>query len=238
MFPGISKRENHPEASAETPLSRSRRSFLLSGLLATSATMLRGSPLFLALEASAQETTPDLLHDTLDGFLAFIVPGSDAYSVNQGEMTPEPGALDAGISDIFIHSLDQSTPYVPQFSFIVARLLNQLALAVNSAPSGPFGSPYANLKFAEKVAVLQIMDATDALQTLAGVLPALAAFLTYSEAGVFDQTTRSLTAQPIGWTISHYEGVRDGRDEFLGYFGSLGKAEDGGHQSGGILCEM
>jgi hypothetical protein len=222
MLPGQLKNQRF---SPDTTFSQSRRSFLFSVTLTAAATFLRGSPLFQSLKAAAQQTSPDLLHDTLNGFLAFIVPGADAYSVNQGMSTSEAGALDANISDIFVRSLDQSAPYAPQFSLIVAGLLNQLAVAVNSAVTGPFTSPFANLKFSEKVGVLEIMDATPALQTLAGVLPALAAFLTYSEAGVLDSTTRSLTAQPVGWTISHYPGIADGRDEFLGYFDNRRDAE-------------
>ena len=51
---------------------------------------------------------------------------------------------------------------------------------------------------------------------LAGVLPQFVAFLVYSEAGVFDPVTRTLTGTPLGWKLSNYEGVADGRDEFKG----------------------
>jgi hypothetical protein len=53
---------------------------------------------------------------------------------------------------------------------------------------------------------------------LIGALPALVAFLAYSEVGVFDPATRSLTATPVGWTLSGYAGVADGRAELIGYF--------------------
>ena len=53
---------------------------------------------------------------------------------------------------------------------------------------------------------------------LAGVLPQFVAFLVYSEAGVFDPNTRRLTGPPLGWDLSNYEGVADGRDEFKGYY--------------------
>jgi hypothetical protein len=51
------------------------------------------------------------------------------------------------------------------------------------------------------------------------VLPALVAAFSYSEAGAFDPVTRSLAGSPVGWQISSYQGVADGRDELLGYFG-------------------
>jgi len=50
--------------------------------------------------------------------------------------------------------------------------------------------------------MLQIMDSTDALKQLAGLLPAIVGYLAYSKAGVFNEATRSITAQPVGWTIS------------------------------------
>jgi hypothetical protein len=118
-----------------------------------------------------------------------------------------------------IGTLDGSTPFVPQFSATVATLLNGLAQVVNPSATGPFVSPFARLSFAEKAGVFQIMDATDSLKPLAAVLPALIAAFTYSEAGAFDPVTRSLTGSPVGWQISGYQGVADGRDEFLGYFG-------------------
>jgi hypothetical protein len=62
------------------------------------------------------------------------------------------------------------------------------------------------------------MDSTDSLKVLAGTLPAFVAFFCYSEAGSFDPVTRSLTGPPLGWDLSNYRGVADGRAEFLGYF--------------------
>ena len=126
--------------------------------------------------------------------------------------------MDEGVADILIATLDETTPFVPQFSATVAAILNGIALAVNPSPPGTFLSPFACLSFAEKAAVFQIMDATDSLKPLAGVLPAFVAFFCYSEAAVFDPVTRTLTGQPIAWELSSYQGVADGRNEFLGYF--------------------
>ncbi len=61
-------------------------------------------------------------------------------------------------------------------------------------------------------------DLLHELKPLAGVLPAFVAFFCYSEAAVFDPVTRSLTGHPIAWDISSYQGVSDGRNEFVGYF--------------------
>jgi hypothetical protein len=167
---------------------------------------------------AAEVPNPDLLHDTFNGLLAFIVPGPDEYSVAQGVSAAEAGGVDEGVTDILIATLDETTPFLPQFSATVASVLNNIALVVNPSPGGTFLSPFACLSFAEKAAVFQIMDSTDSLKALAGVLPAFVAFFCYSEAAVFDPITRSLTGHPIAWDLSSYQGVADGRNEFLGYF--------------------
>jgi hypothetical protein len=199
----------------------SRRGFLGNmALLAAAASLARATDLLTSrgwIQAD-EVPTPDLLHDTFNGLLAFIVPGPDDYSVSQGVSTVEPGGVDEGVADILIATLDETTPFVPQFSATVAAILNNIALVVNPTPGGTFLSPFACLSFAEKAAVFQIMDGTDSLKPLAGVLPAFVAFFCYSEAAVFDPVTRSLTGHPIAWDLSSYQGVSEGRNEFLGYF--------------------
>jgi hypothetical protein len=209
---------NDPESAAR---GISRRGFLGNMMLLTAAaTLARATDLLTSRgwAQAAEVATPDLLHDTFNGLLAFIVPGPDDYSVAQGVSTAEPGGVDIGVTDILIATLDETTPFLPQFSATVAAILNGIALVVNPSPGGTFLSPFACLSFAEKAAVFQIMDGTDSLKPLAGVLPAFVAFFCYSEAAVFDPVTRSLTGHPIAWDLSSYQGVSDGRNEFLGYF--------------------
>ncbi len=217
-----SARGTQEQKSAASGTQRvSRRSFLGDMGLLAAATALVQTPGFLGSRgwiATARAATTDLVHDTLNALLAFVVPGSDDYSVAQGASTVEPGGVDAGVTDVFSETLDRSAPFLPRFSATVATILNDLAQLVNPSALGAFVSPFARLSFGEKVAVFQIMDGMDPLKPLAGVLPVFAAALAYSEAGVFDSRTRSLTGQPVGWTISGYEGVADGRDEFKGYF--------------------
>jgi hypothetical protein len=203
------------------PRRMSRRGFLGNvALLAAAAALVRATDLLTSRGwvQAAETATPDLLHDTFNGLLAFIVPGPDDYSVAQGVSTVELGGVDLGVTDILIATLDETTPFLPQFSATVAAILNSLALVVNPSPGGTFLSPFACLSFAEKAAVFQIMDGTDSLKPLAGVLPAFVAFFCYSEAAAFDPVTRSLTGEPIAWQLSSYQGVADGRNEFLGYF--------------------
>src|SRR5439155_6401154 len=142
------------------------------------------------LRTTQPAATIDLVHDTLNGLSAFVEPGPDAYSAAQGVSTTETGAIAALVTEIFIPVLDGSVPFVPNFSAVVAGILNQLALAVNPSPVGPFNSPFANLSFNEKVVVFQIMDATDSLKPLAGVLLAFAAYICYSEARGADTVGR------------------------------------------------
>ena len=198
----------------------SRRGFMGSALMAVAASALLPARGFLGpaglLEAA--QLPVDLVHETLNGLLAFVVPGSDVYSVAQGVSTSDRGGVDAGGVDAFIATLDLSTPFVPAFSATATGILNSLAQAINPNATGPFTSPFARLSFIEKAGVLQIMDATDPLKLLGGLLPLFAAFFCYSEAGAFDPVTRMLTGRPPGWRLSSYDGVADGRDEFRGYF--------------------
>ena len=199
----------------------SRRSFMGSGLAAAAASAILQGQSFLGSRGwldAAQLAPPDLVHDTMNALFAFVVPGSDRYSVAQGVSTAERGGVDSGAIDAFITTLDASTPYVPSFSATVGGALNGLAQAVNPFASGAFESPFANLSFAEKTVVFQFMDATDQLKLLGSLLPLFVAFFCYSEAGAFDPATRSLTGRPLGWRLSNYQGVSDGRDEFIGYF--------------------
>jgi hypothetical protein len=196
----------------------SRRSFLRHAGLTAAAMALLPVPQVLSGRGwiqPAYAAEPDLVHETFNGLLAFVVPGSDTYSTDQGVSTEKEGGVDAGITNLLIASMDQSAPFVPNFSVFVAdQILNHVAQAVNPSASGRYSAPFANLSFPEKVAVFQVLEGDPALRPLAGVLPQFVAFLVYSEAGVFDPNTR----RPLGWDLSHYEGVADGRDEFKGYY--------------------
>jgi hypothetical protein len=203
------------------PSPLTRRSFLGHALLASASSALISAGGFLGAKgwlSDAQAAAAGATVDTFNGLLAFVVPGSDAYSTAQGISTPEPGGVSVGATNVLIATFDEATPFIPSFSAQVAAILNGLALAVNPSASGPFLAPFANLSFAAKVAVFQIMDGTTALQPLAGILPPFVAFFAYSEAGAFDPVTRTLTGPPLGWSLSQYQGVADGRAEFLGYF--------------------
>jgi hypothetical protein len=219
----VTQERESPEGHARL---LSRRSFIRHAGLTAAAMALLPVPEVLSGRGWVQPAyaaEPDLVHDTFNGLLAFIVPGSDRYSEHQGISTAEPGGVVAGITDVLIASMDQAVPFRPNFSVELAGILNGVAQAVNPSASGQFSAPFANLSFPEKVKVFAFLEGgvipeLRPFAPLVGVLPQFVAFLVYSEAGVFDPKKRTLTGTPLGWTLSKYEGVADGRDEFKGYY--------------------
>src|SRR6266581_1163463 len=93
-----------------------RRAFFGHMALASAAVALTQAPEFLRsggwLEA-AEASTTDLVHDTFNGLLAFVVPGRDPYSMAQGVSTVEAGGVEAGATDVLLATLDETTPFVP-----------------------------------------------------------------------------------------------------------------------------
>ena len=58
------------------------------------------------------------------------------------------------------------------------------------------------------------------------VLPLIVGFLSYAETAVFNPVTRTISGRPIGWNLSNYPGVADGRNDFKGYFKNRREALD------------
>src|SRR5215510_3944320 len=100
----------------------------------------------------------NLLLDTMNAFVAFVVPGPDEYSVAQGVSTPEPGGIDAGATAFLIGALDLSAPFAPDFASTLAGILNDIARQVNPGASRPSPSHFARLSFGEKATVLSVME--------------------------------------------------------------------------------
>ena len=171
---------------------------------------------------------PDLTHDTINGLVAFMIPGPDAYSVAQGVSTPEPGGIAGGATDAYIHALNLDFLFLPTLADMVAGLLNDVARGVNPGASGPFDSPFANLSFGEKATVFAVLDgdpAFDPLRNLISIIPGLLVFIAFSEAAVWDRATRTLTGTPLAWTLSGFAGPAEGRDDFRGYFENRRRAD-------------
>ncbi|MBV9213345.1 MAG: hypothetical protein JOZ25_06830 [Actinobacteria bacterium] len=211
---------------AAGPTGLSRRRFLER---IGAAAVLAQLPAFLARQGwleAALATETDLTRDTLNGLVAFVVPGPDDYSKAQGQSSNQPGGIQAGTTPALVELLDRFVgtaqgPTLPS-SNGVAALLNSLALEVNpAAANGQFLSPFARLAFADKIEVfhrLEPMTEGTELRFVSGILIGAVGFLAYGESGVIDPVTRRLKATPVGWKISHYAGIAEGRRELKGYW--------------------
>jgi hypothetical protein len=100
----------------------SRRAFLARiGVLGAATTLLpqcaletgtQGSSLSLsALVDLLRPVLAQLSRDTLNGFVAFSLPGQDAYSRAQGTPRSEPGGIEAQGTDFLIENLDRFLPF-------------------------------------------------------------------------------------------------------------------------------
>ena len=207
----------------------SRRALLERAGLAGAGVLFAQLPGFLSgkgwLEA-AHAQTADLTRDTLNGLVVFAVPGPDPYSVAQGQSTTEPGAMEAGTTDLLIELLDRfagppAAGRLPTASG-VAQLLNGYASQVNpAAAGGAFPSHFARLDVGEKTEVFRRFELEtegSELRFVSGILLGAVAFLAYNEGAVMDPQTRQLTRTPVGWELSRYDGVAEGRPELKGYW--------------------
>jgi hypothetical protein len=171
-----------------------------------------------------------------DPFRGINIKAADGTQINLGATVTE-----------VLATLDS----VP-LSLLLSLLLNALALAVRpSSAIGLLPSPFARLSWRDKAKVFQLLEAvgtepgnaTAAMisekldqpltRTLIGYIQliglGLLAFTglgAYSEWGVIDPVKRTLRAQPVGWRISRYSGVADGRDDFKGYYQNRKEAVD------------
>ena len=212
----------------------SRRQLLRDAGAAALATVLAQLPGMLGpdqLLEAASASSSDLTTDTLNALLAFLVPGADDYSTQQGQSTAQPGGVASNAVQSLIYDLDRSVPAsvfasagvtVPASSG-VAAMLNSYALQVNPLAIGPFPSRFARLSFAEKAEVFRRIErdlepSNSELAFVGGILQGFATFLVFSEAGVLDPQRRQLTAQPVGWALTHYAGPSAGWPEFRGYY--------------------
>jgi hypothetical protein len=207
----------------------SRRTFLTRAGMVGAAAALAQLPPFLEGKGwlgSALAAETDMTRDTVNGLVAFVVPGPDPYSKAQGQSSKTPGGIAAKTTDAFIELLDRYVgtsegPNVPS-SAAVAALLNGYALQVNpAAAGGGFVSPFARLKFAEKIEVFRRFEHDtegQQLRSTSGILIGAVGFLSHTEWGAYDFERRRLTSVPVGWKTSNYEGVREGRAELKGYY--------------------
>ena len=206
----------------------SRRELLTRATaLVAGATVLDRLPHALRLQGwleDAYAAGPNVVAQTMNGLVAFIVPGRDRYSRAQGTRSKTPGGIEAGTTAVLSRTLDRFLPGPLPLSATAATILNQFATQVDpAAQKGKFAAPFANLSFAKKAQVFQVSEGLQAesagsIRFLVGNLPDLVAFLAYSEAGVYDAKRRRVRRRPVGWELTHYAGVADGRKELKGYW--------------------
>ncbi|HEY1237478.1 MAG TPA: hypothetical protein VGE91_04020 [Solirubrobacterales bacterium] len=146
--------------------------------------------------------------------------------------------------DDALRKLTQSDTEVP-LSLVIALTLNFLATQVKPGSIvGPIPtSPFANLSFDDKAKAFEALEAADSnlvatldgnapeplkdslsglLKFVGGALQEFGTYLSYTEWGVYDPETKTVSKRPVGWDLSNYMPGRtspaDGWDEFIGYF--------------------
>jgi len=207
----------------------SRRSFMARSMLA--AAIAAVAPSLLLKSNTAQAAIPDeLIAETMNGVLAFVVPGGDAFSLQQQLTHATPGGVEAGATLPLIFGLNVAAPAPPGFASLSEALTYILNTVAGFIPSQADANPamtsaFSKLTFAEKTMLFTMMDDPDPTSPLQGQFVGLsgpliifAGMMTYSEAPVLNPMTGELVTTPVGWTISSYEGVSNGRRDFQGYY--------------------
>jgi hypothetical protein len=93
-----------------------------------------GSVVELGLGSLVDRIRPvlgQLARDTLNGFVAYVVPGSDDYSRAQGTLRPESGGIDASGTEFLIENLDR---FVPVRNDLVRPAASALVTALAGLP--------------------------------------------------------------------------------------------------------
>ena len=180
------------------------------------------------VDAGAAAAPGGVALETLAGVVAYVVPGDDRLSVAQGVSTARPGGVAARGGEGLLATLEAAGPGTADAAVAV---LNALARAVDpgaDARAGKLGlsAPFPALSFADKEAVFDRLSrsAEEAIRRLGFILPAIAAFVSYSEYGVLGPGAAEPASRPVGWRLTGYEGVADGRDELRGYYGGRRRA--------------
>ncbi len=211
------------------------------GILGGVAFLAAQLPAFIVRQGwldKAEAQTLDVIRDTFNGLVAFVVPGPDEYSVGQGESSKKPGGIAAGGPPTVIALFDGYVPLASTglnlpASGAVALLLNEAALLVNpSAALGRFVSTFSNLTFDEKIEAMRLLDEqTEAISSVelgeigagelrfvSGILIGAAAFFSMVEGNAAGPEPGTLVSEPIAWQLTNYDGIAEGRDQFRGYY--------------------
>lgn len=211
-----------PESDKETS-ALSRRQFLARSALVTAA--VAAAPALLKSRTAHAGVLPQtMITDTLNAVLAFVVPGGDPYSVQQQLTDDQPGGVEANAQlplEFGLNTAGLAPPPFDSLSELITFALDNVTGFINPDVTGPFSARFANLSWNEKVGVFSAMESGLAgaeLVTLANALLLYTGLVSYSEAGVLNPLTGELIAEPVGWTISGYDGISVGRAEYKGYY--------------------
>jgi hypothetical protein len=190
---------------------------------------------------------PALVADILNTYYAVPEVAAFLVEVLTAELSAVP--LPEGLTALTwldgLLEVDATLPLGP----IAAAIVDLLAVQVDpTSVTGPFLTPFPRLSWADKAEVWRrfegelpdlftiggpgsrlpvISTILELLATLGGLLRfasgailEITIFAGYSEYGVFDPATRTLTGRPVGWELAEYppEQPVDGWDELIGYY--------------------
>ncbi|KOG66610.1 hypothetical protein ADK76_01875 [Streptomyces griseoflavus] len=165
--------------------------------------------------------------------MALVTATAEAGIELPRHLPSELGRLDAALR--LLLRGDEKIP----LSLVAAVLLGLLAAQVNPAAAGPFLSPFSRLSYRDKARAFELLEHTDSdlvalldthlpqplrgsvsglLKYLGSGLLSLAAFGCFTEHAVWDAARRDITALPVGWRLTGYDGRADGLDDFKGYY--------------------
>lgn len=141
----------------------SRRQFLIrTGLIGAAAALVETSDLGLpvpgaavapaadaAINSGASSSLPSLpsvlealAKDTMNGLVAFVVPGPDPYSIAQGVSDNEPGGIAAKGTSFMLKALDDFFPLpAAPMKQLIQALANALSARLPMLPAGAALSP-------------------------------------------------------------------------------------------------
>jgi hypothetical protein len=95
------------------------------------------SPAEAGVSAPVASLLDQLATDTINGLIAFVVPGPDPYSVAQGVSDPVPGGIDAEGTAFLLNALDNFFPVPAEpLSLLVQALATGLSDKVPLLPAG------------------------------------------------------------------------------------------------------
>src|SRR5262245_56575050 len=109
-FPSAPDEKGQAEASA-----LSRRRFLAASSVAAAAAALPAAVLADLSKAKAAVLPTSVILDALNGVIAFVVPGPDAYSAQQGLTRTELGGVDANAAIPLMYGLNVAGLAPPPF---------------------------------------------------------------------------------------------------------------------------